>query len=198
MQQTLITIGIWLAATALLNLLAHRSQVDAWCERRPRLAAVLKVMRGMGLDPWLLVQALSLALRGRLPTALRPPEKAPDTLRTGATLLVVLLGALTLSGCATTFEEARLAGAPAAAPAAPSPADVAYCRELDSSRTTWGAVAKGSAALAGASGLATLPVDSERGRLALGGATLAVGAVSVVAVYVSEAQGAAWVRDCSH
>ena len=31
-----------------------------------------------------------------------------------------------------------------------------------------------------------------------GGATLAVGAVSVVAVYVSEAQGAAWVRDCSH
>ena len=58
-------------------------------------------------------------------------------------------------------------------------------------------MAKGSAALAGASGLATLPVDSERGRLALGGATLAVGAVSVVAVYVSEAQGAAWVRDCS-
>lgn len=83
MQQTLITIGIWLAATALLNLLAHRSQVDAWCERRPRLAAVLKVMRGMGLDPWLLVQALSLALRGRLPAALRTPEDAPPTLRSG-------------------------------------------------------------------------------------------------------------------
>ena len=198
MQQTLITIGIWLAATALLNLLAHRSQVDAWCERKPRLAAALKVMRGMGLDPWLMVQALSLALRGRLPEALRPPEKTPDTLRSGATLLVLLLGALTLSGCAGTFEEARLAGPAAAAPAVPSPSDVAYCRELDSSRTTWGAVAKGSAALAGASGLATLPVDSERGRLALGGATLAVGAVSVVAVYVSEAQGAAWVRDCSH
>ena len=41
------------------------------------------VVRGMGLDPWLLVQALSLALRGRLPEAMRPPEKAPDTLRSG-------------------------------------------------------------------------------------------------------------------
>lgn len=129
-----------------------------------------------------------------------PPADPPSTLRSGAVGLVFLafgvLGALTLTGCATQFEEARLAGAPASA--APSPADIAYCRDLDSSRTTWGAVAKGSAALAGASGLATLPVDSERGRLALGGATLAVGAVSVVAVYVSEAQGAAWVRDCSH
>ena len=131
-----------------------------------------------------------------------PPTAPPSTLRSGAVGLVFLaiglLGALTLTGCAGTFEEARLAGAPASAPAAPSPADVAYCRDLDSSRTTWGAVAKGSAALAGASGLATLPVDSERGRLALGGATLAVGAVSVVAVYVSESKGAAWVRDCSH
>lgn len=83
MQQTLTTIGIWLAATALVNLLAHRSQVDAWCERFPRIAATLKVMRGLGLDPWLLVQALSLALRGRLPEAMRPPEQAPDTLRSG-------------------------------------------------------------------------------------------------------------------
>lgn len=130
-----------------------------------------------------------------------PPADPPSTLRSGAVGLVFLafgvLGALTLTGCAGTFEEARLAGAKAPT-AATSPSDVSYCRELDSSRTTWGAVAKGSAALAGASGLATLPVDSERGRLALGGATLAVGAVSVVAVYVSEAQGAAWVRDCSH
>lgn len=131
-----------------------------------------------------------------------PTTDTPSTLRSGAVGLVFLalglLGALTLSGCAGTFEEARIAGHAAAAPAAPSPSDVAYCRDLDGSRTTWGAIAKGSAALAGASGLATLPVDSERGRLALGGATLAVGAVSVVAVYVSEAQGAAWVRDCSH
>lgn len=130
---------------------------------------------------------------GTTPTATAPVvETPPATLRS----LTLLLALFAVTGCATTFDEARLAGAPRAA--ATTPADVAYCRELDSSRTTWGAVAKGSAALAGASGLATLPVDSERGRLALGGATLAVGAVSVVAVYVSESKGAAWVRDCSH
>ena len=131
-----------------------------------------------------------------------PPADPPSTLRSGAVGLVFLalglLGALTLSGCATTFEEARLAGATAAAPAAPSPTDVAYCRDLDGSRTTWGAVAKGSAALAGTSGIGALEVEGRDAQLAVAGAALGVGTLAVVAVYVSEAQGAAWVRDCSH
>ena len=129
-----------------------------------------------------------------------PAADTPSTLRSGAVGLVFvalgLLGALTLSGCAGTFEESRLAGAPAAA--APSPADVAYCRDLDSSRTTWGAVAKGSAALAGTSGIGALEVEGRDAQLAVAGAALGVGTLAVVAVYVSEAQGAAWVRDCSH
>lgn len=207
MNQTITTIALWLLTTALLNLVAHRSQVDAWCLRRPKLAAALKVLRGIGLDPWLLIQGISLALRGRLPEGLRPEAvevpvtvdapAEPSTLRSTTLLSLVLLAALSplLSGCAGTFEEARLAGAPSAG-AQVATVDVGYCRQLDSSRTTWGAVAKGSAALAGASGIATIPTDSDRGRVALASATLAAGAVSVVAVYVSEAKGAAWVRDC--
>ena len=67
MHDTIITICIWLTVTALANLVAHRSQVDSWCEKRPRLAAALKAMRAIGLDPWMIMQSVSLALRGRLP-----------------------------------------------------------------------------------------------------------------------------------
>jgi hypothetical protein len=106
MQQTLTTIAIWLLTTALLNLVAHRSQVDSWCERRPKLAAVLKLFRGVGLDPWLLIQGLTLAFRSRLPLGLRPEPvdvpvevdatiPTPSTMRSGTLLLLPLL----LLGC---------------------------------------------------------------------------------------------------
>jgi len=127
------------------------------------------------------------------PTATAPVVETPPATMRSLTLLLALLA---LTGCATTFEESRLAGAPRAA--APSPSDIAYCRNLDSSRTTWGAIAKGSAALAGTSGIGALEVDGRDAQLAVAGAALGVGTLAVVAVYVSESKGAAWVRDCSH
>jgi hypothetical protein len=66
-----ITIGYWLLATGLVNLVARKSQVEAWCEKRPRLAAVLKVLRGIGFDPWLIIQAAALWTTGKLPAKLR-------------------------------------------------------------------------------------------------------------------------------
>lgn len=56
----------------LLNLLlGYRSQIDAWCEAHPILAAPLKALRGAGPDPWLIVQAANLAVKKKLPEAIR-------------------------------------------------------------------------------------------------------------------------------
>lgn len=48
-------------------LLGKKSQIDAWCEANPNRAAVVKALRGVMPDPWLLLQAASLLLTKRLP-----------------------------------------------------------------------------------------------------------------------------------
>lgn len=79
-MQFINSIQSWVAAHWLLALLTgvylalqlaygKRSQIDAWCEKQPRLAGVLKVLRGVLPDPWLVVQGLSLLLKKRLPVA---------------------------------------------------------------------------------------------------------------------------------
>jgi hypothetical protein len=66
----------WYLAFGLVSLvLARRSQIDAWAESRPRVAGVLKLVRGLGLDPWLVVQSASLIVRGKLPA--KPEAKDP-------------------------------------------------------------------------------------------------------------------------
>lgn len=56
-----------------LNLLfGHRSQVDSWCNANPKRAAVLKFIRGvLPIDPWLIVQSISLLFKGKLPVKLQ-------------------------------------------------------------------------------------------------------------------------------
>lgn len=59
---------IWAAASGILNLLiGERSRVDAWALRNPRLASILKAIRAIGIDPWLLVSALNLLVKKQLP-----------------------------------------------------------------------------------------------------------------------------------
>ena len=54
-------------------LLGHRSQVDAWVLRHRWLGGFLKVVRGLlPCDVWLLLQGVSLLLRGSLPGKLAP------------------------------------------------------------------------------------------------------------------------------
>lgn len=48
-------------------LLARKSQVDAWVEENPRLGGLLKLLRGAGLDPWIIVQGVCLLVFKRLP-----------------------------------------------------------------------------------------------------------------------------------
>ena len=67
----LLPYALWLAAGVLSLVLSHRSQIDSWAEKNPRLAGAMKLLRSLGLDPWMLVQALSLIVRARLPVKLQ-------------------------------------------------------------------------------------------------------------------------------
>ncbi len=78
MSTEIKSILVWLALSAVLNFIAgHKSQVDGWAERRPYLAALLKVLRGFGLDPWMLIQAATLATKKRLPLSMQPDVPSP-------------------------------------------------------------------------------------------------------------------------
>jgi hypothetical protein len=110
--------------------------------------------------------------------------------------ILLLLAMLSPLGCAVSFEEARLAGPAPRSSAAPA-AQADYCRSLDNERMTWGAIAKGSAVLSGASGVSTIPVEDDGGKIALAATSTGLAALAVVAFYVEEGKGEAWVRDCS-
>ena len=119
--------------------------------------------------------------------------------RIGLWLVVVL--ALVVSGCAGSLERARADGALLAAGAAePDPgaaaARVERCERLDRQHRTWGAVAKGAAVLAGASGLSTLPVEDQEARAALAAGAITAGAAAAAAVAMSEGAAKSWARDC--
>ena len=64
--------GIFVTAY-LFNLLAgHKSQVDAWCNQHPKVASLMKVIRGvLPFDPWLIIQAVYLLLTKKLPPKLQ-------------------------------------------------------------------------------------------------------------------------------
>jgi hypothetical protein len=85
-------VALYLLSSLLSLLIARKSQVDAWAESRPRLAAALKLLRSLGLDPWMALQALSLAAHRRLPA---PPavqvEKPKPKISTPPPFTVVLL-----------------------------------------------------------------------------------------------------------
>jgi hypothetical protein len=99
---------LYLAATFLLSLLlAKRSQVDAWAEANPRIAGLLKMLRGAGIDPWLIVQGVVLFATGRLPASLRPaastdeppkPPKPPAGAAGAGMALAFVLVAAALAG----------------------------------------------------------------------------------------------------
>jgi hypothetical protein len=141
-------VGYWLLATALVNLIAHKSQVNSWCEKNPKLAAVLKIMRGMGCDPWLLIQGLCLAVIGRLPAKLRE-------------LIPVLLAALVLSGCVGTLEDSRGRISPALG--APRNAELSKrCQTLSDRSFYYGLASTGFGATGLGAVITSIPVDKPK------------------------------------
>lgn len=96
-SKTWLALALYAAITGVLNLLiARRSQVDAWAESNPRLASVLKLVRSLGLDPWMVIQSLSLFFRGKLPDGSKDaPPRGPSRMGPAILLLVVVsLGTL--------------------------------------------------------------------------------------------------------
>lgn len=86
---------VWIAFAIfyLINLmLGHKSQLDAWVIKHPKMGGILKLIRGMlPADPWLVLQGISLLIKGCLPAKLTPivniisndggpalPESPPD------------------------------------------------------------------------------------------------------------------------
>lgn len=108
--------------------------------------------------------------------------------------VILPLVAVTGTGCAGSLESAR--PKTLSAESEPSP----YCQGLDSKRQTWGAVAKGAAVVAGASGVSTLPLEGDRyetARIGVAAAGVGAAAVAAGAVFISEAAGDRWAEQCA-
>jgi hypothetical protein len=82
--------------------------------------------------------------------------------------------------------------------AQPSHTPTQMCASLDATHRTWGAVAKFSGVVAGAGGLATLPIDSDEKalRASVAISALLIGGLSAASVYVEQDAAGAYARDC--
>lgn len=110
----------------------------------------------------------------------------------------VLALAYAISGCAGSFEEAKVAGRkPGLVGAAPT-LPTAECRDLDSARTNWDASEKVGLFLAGGSGLAEIPWGhDETARAVLIGGVVVSGAWAAFSLAEKNGFDNAWVRECS-
>jgi hypothetical protein len=97
------TLGLYLLLGLLTAAISRRSQIDAWAEAQPRLAGVLKLMRAVNLDYWMILQGLSLLIRGRLPNPPKDPKDPPSAGGSVPKGSDVLRGLTTLGLCLFAF-----------------------------------------------------------------------------------------------
>jgi hypothetical protein len=75
---------IWFAFGILyiLNLLlGKRSQLDSWVMAHPKVGGVLKLIRGfIPGEPWMIIQGITLIIKGTLPAKLLPVVNAIEPL----------------------------------------------------------------------------------------------------------------------
>jgi hypothetical protein len=122
-------------------------------------------------------------------------------------LLLVALSALPMTGCAGSFEIAKVAGATDrgvtraqvsySAGATAAPADPKRCQSLDETHMVWSSLAKAGAALTGGAGLATIPADDQGARIGLAVGAVIVGAFTAAAITVADSSAESWSRECS-
>jgi hypothetical protein len=99
---------------------------------------------------------------------------------------IALALSLALTACSGSFEESRGALSP-----------TARCAQLDDRHAFWGGFSKFSAALSGASGLATIPITGDTAKVSLGVSGAALAASAVGAAFISESAGTSWARECA-
>jgi hypothetical protein len=110
---------------ALQFIYGRRSQIDAWCEARPKIAGVMKLLRAVFPDPWLLVQGLTLLVKGRLPIGYKTIAETVVKILSGLLVFGVLFGctqakaptALDVATAAAVVTDDALAAAIASYPA---------------------------------------------------------------------------------
>jgi hypothetical protein len=78
---TLTGLALFLLLSALTNWLARVDSPEEWealKAERPRVAAVLALLRGVGVEPYKLARALLTLVRGRWPVSplIAPPEES--------------------------------------------------------------------------------------------------------------------------
>jgi hypothetical protein len=96
----------WLGVSVLNLLVGRRTQVEAWCASRPRLAGALSMLRGAGFDPWKYIDGAAALATGRWSSATKGKLLAAIKLATklaGGAMAIVLMVAtspLVLVSCA--------------------------------------------------------------------------------------------------
>jgi len=112
-------------------------------------------------------------------------ENPPSTDSRGSMKLFTLVTVVFAIGCTAPL-------------ARPSSTPTQTCASLDTTHRTWGAVAKFSGVVAGAGGLATLPIDSDQKtlRTSVAISALLVGGLAAASVYVEQDAAGAYARDC--
>lgn len=73
------------------------------------------------------------------------------------------------------------------------------CMQLDDAHRNWGAASKGSAVLAGASGLAMIPThdDDKAMRIGLAAGSAVFAALAAFSSFESDGASESWARDCA-
>jgi len=98
---------LYAALTGVFNLLfAHKSQINAWAEAHPKLAALMKITRAVGLDPQHLWAALALLVKKRLPAVQTEPP-APKSRPGLPSLLMLCFCLVFVVGCGATFANVK-------------------------------------------------------------------------------------------
>lgn len=164
------------------------------------VAVVAIALPAMGLQGGLQElrkRGAGLASEDPLHVKVRPSDQGSGPpIPPAAALLLIGLG-LSQVCCTGSLQQAQASGVKARQVRLLAPGSAERCQTLDDRRITWGAVGKGAAVLAGASGISTLPVDDERADIGLAAGALTMAAVAAVAVVVEEGAGEAWARECS-
>lgn len=102
--------------------------------------------------------------------------------------------ALTSVGCATSFEQARLVAR--TAPTKAAARDDAHCRRLADREAFWSSFAIGTGALAGAGGIASIPIPDRYQPFSVGGVVLATVTAAGAKAY-AHALGVRWASECA-
>ena len=107
----------------------------------------------------------------------------------------VLFASLTQTACAASFEEARLASSTATRKAATR--DDIECKSIDRRHRIWGGIEYGALAATGASGLSTIPIDNDTGRIALAVTALVFVGAAAVSKFEDGEATKAWASQCT-